>query len=158
MAEKKADKVADERLFTIPLRREWLKVPMNRRAKRSAAAIRAHLSRHMKVPERNIRISAGINDTLWARGAGKPPARIRLKASLDASGILHAGLPDEKPPEAEKKKGEEPAKEERAKPEEPVKEEAGPAGKPGPANEEKTKESAKTAEAGKHGKPASRKE
>ena len=118
MVEKKTskDKSADERLLTVPLRREWLKAPLNRRARRSITAIRAHLSRHMKVPGADIRISAKLNDSIWIRGAGKPPARIRLKASLDAStGMLHARLPDEEAPKAEKKKGEKPAKEEEAK-------------------------------------------
>ncbi len=103
MAEKKHDKSkgapkpAEERLFTIPLRKGWLKVPLNKRAKRSITTIRAHLSRHMKVPEADIKVSAKINDAIWIRGAGKPPAKIRLKASLDAStGLLHAMLPDEK--------------------------------------------------------------
>lgn len=118
MAEKGSkERPAEERLFTVPLRREWLKASMNRRAGRSVAAIGGYLSRHMKVPEGNIRISAGINDALWIRGAGKPPARVRLKASLDASGILRAGLPDEKPPEKEEKgkKEDKQAKEEPAK-------------------------------------------
>ncbi len=120
MAEKKAskDKPAEERLLTVPLRREWLKATRNRRARRSITAIRAHLSRHMKVPEADIRISARLNDSIWIRGAGKPPARIRLKASLDAStGMLHARLPDEEAPKAEKKKGEKPKEEEAKKPE-----------------------------------------
>lgn len=105
MADKKADKPAEERLFTVPLRKEWLKVPMNKRAKRSVSTIRAHLSRHMKVPETEVKVSAKLNDEIWVRGAGKPPSKIRLKASLDlSSGHLHALLPDEKPPAKEEKK------------------------------------------------------
>jgi ribosomal protein L31E len=108
---------AEERLFTIPLRREWLKTTMNRRARRSIATIRGHLSRHMKVPEKDIRVSVKLNDSIWVRGAGKPPAKIRLKASLDAStGLLHARLPNEEAPRPEKKpaKGEKPADKEKA--------------------------------------------
>jgi large subunit ribosomal protein L31e len=158
MAEKKAskDKPAEERLLTVPLRREWLKATMNRRARRSITAIRSHISRHMNVPEADIRISARLNDSIWIRGAGRPPARIRLKASLDAStGMLHAMLPDEELPKPEKKKGEK-HKEEAAKPGEanaaPAgKPHEGEAGKPGePEGEaaptEKPKESTKPAE------------
>jgi large subunit ribosomal protein L31e len=95
---------ADERLFTVPLRKEFLKVPSNKRARRSVATIRSHLSRHMKTPESDVRLSGKLNDTIWTRGAAKPPGKIRLKASFDAStGHLNAMLPDEKPPEKDKK-------------------------------------------------------
>lgn len=112
MAEKKP---AEERLFTVPLRREWLKARKNRRARRSITTIRSHLSRHMKVPETDIRVSSKLNETIWLRGAAKPPAKVRLKASLDSStGMLHALLPDEKPPEPKKEKPEKGAKPEEA--------------------------------------------
>lgn len=157
---------ADERLLTIPLRREWLKAPMNRRARRSITTIRGHLSRHMKVPGSDIRISAKLNDAVWTRGAGKPPARIRLKASLDAStGLLHARLPDEeapkskdkKPPKEEKpakagepekeaeKKEEAKPKEEKAVEAEPVPQEK-PSGKAAETKESDEADSEKTAE------------
>jgi ribosomal protein L31E len=153
MAEKSGDKGAptDERLFTVPLRKEWLKVPMNKRARRSAKTIKSHLSRHMKVPETAIRISGELNKALWIRGAGKPPGKIRLKASFDAkAGLLHATLPDEKPPVKEEKKGKDAATEEagkappvkgEAKTEEAPKEEPS---KEEPAKEEKTEKSEPT--------------
>jgi large subunit ribosomal protein L31e len=108
---------ADERLFTVPLRKEWLKTPLNKRAKRSLKTIKSHLSRHMKVPEASVRVSGELNKSIWIRGAGKPPSKIRLKASFDvSSGILHATLPDEKAPEKDKKaKGEEAKKAEAVK-------------------------------------------
>jgi len=95
---------ADERLFTVPLRKEFLKVPSNKRAKRSVSTIRSHLSRHMKAPESDVKLSGKLNDAIWTRGAAKPPGKIRIKASFDAStGHLNAMLPDEKPPEKDKK-------------------------------------------------------
>lgn len=94
---------ADERLFTIPLRKSWLKVPRNKRSKRSISTIRAYLSRHMKAPEADIRISAKLNDNIWVRGAAKPPGKVRIKASFDAeAGLLFASLPDEVPSPAKK--------------------------------------------------------
>jgi large subunit ribosomal protein L31e len=102
---------ADERLFTVPLRKSWLKVPKNRRAKRSVNTIRSFLSRHMKAPEADIRISSKLNDTIWIRGAAKPPGKVRIKASFEPeAGLLFAGLPDEAPPAADKgKKSEKPS-------------------------------------------------
>jgi large subunit ribosomal protein L31e len=96
---------ADERLFTVPLRKEWLRVPLNKRAKRSVKTVRSFLSRHMKIPDTDIKISAKLNDAIWKRGAGKPPSKVRIKSSFDAKeGTLFARLPDEKPPEKEAKK------------------------------------------------------
>jgi ribosomal protein L31E len=119
MADKKTPgKAAEEKLFTVPLRREWLKVPQNKRARRSVRTVRGFLVRHMKVPEHDIRISAKLNDSIWMSGAAKPPAKVRIKATFDAeSGLLHAGLPDEVPPvkEDKKKKKESPPKEEDVK-------------------------------------------
>jgi large subunit ribosomal protein L31e len=90
---------AEEKLFTIPLRKEFLKVPMNKRAKRSMNTIRKFLSRHMKVPETEVRISPMLNQTIWVRGAAKPPSKVRIKATLDMKeGLLFAGMPDELPP------------------------------------------------------------
>jgi ribosomal protein L31E len=150
---------ADEMLLTIPLRREWLKAPRNRRARRSITTIRAFLSRHMKVPETDIRISARLNNTIWVGGAGKPPAKIRIKASLDAStGLLHARLPDEEAPKPEKKgkeeKPEKPGepKKEPEKKEEASKEEEKPAEKPEeskPKEPEKKELKTETPEKGK---------
>ena len=98
MADQKPQK-AEEKLFTVPLRKEWLKVPLNKRAKRSVNTLRSFLSRHMKVPAESVKVSAKLNDSIWTRGAGKPPSKVRIKASLDIKeGLLHAMLPDEKPP------------------------------------------------------------
>ncbi len=102
----KPSPAADEKLFTIPLRKEWLKAPLNKRARRSINTIRAFLSRHMKIPETEIKISAKLNNAIWFRGAGKPPSKMRIKASFDAeAGLLHAVLPDEElSPRKEKEK------------------------------------------------------
>ena len=95
-AAKQSRPAAEEKLFTIPLRKQWLKVPKNKRAKRSINTIRAYLSRHMKIPETEVRISPKLNDSVWIRGAGKPPGRTRIKASFDAeAGMVFASLPDE---------------------------------------------------------------
>ena len=103
-AAKQPKPAAEEKLFTIPLRKQWLKVPKNKRAKRSISTIRAYLSRHMKIPETEVRISTKLNDSVWIRGAGKPPGRTKIKASFDAeAGMVFASLPDEVFPIKDKK-------------------------------------------------------
>jgi len=92
---KKTDSAAElpERIYTVPLRGEWLRGPRIKRAGRSVAAIRKFLSRHMKVG--TVKISEKLNEQLWARGLKKPPASIKVKAQMNEEGIVTARLPDE---------------------------------------------------------------
>ena len=72
-----------EREYTIPLRREFLKVPGYRRAGRAAKAIKQFIAKHMKVPERDIgkvKMDIYLNSEIWFRGKVNPPSRIRVKA------------------------------------------------------------------------------
>ncbi len=108
-----------ERIYTIPLRREWLKARKNYRACRSVSAVKAFLSRHMKSD--SVMISESLNQFLWKRGVHKPPSRIRVKASLDDEGRIRAMLPEEKM-ETDKKESKPPEKTEKEKPEQTVRE------------------------------------
>lgn len=80
-----------ERIYTIPLRKEWMKVPRHKRAKKTMKAIKQFLARHMKVPDRDInkiKIDRIINESVWSRGIKKPPYKITIKAVKDAEGMV----------------------------------------------------------------------
>ncbi|MBI4147891.1 50S ribosomal protein L31e [Candidatus Woesearchaeota archaeon] len=99
-----------ERTFTIPLRKEWLKAPKYRRAKRTIAAVRDFLTQHMKPVE--LKLGTYLNLEIWKHGINNPPARIRVTAKKDDKGVVMAelfGAPVEKPKEEKKtaKKAEE---------------------------------------------------
>ncbi|MBI4181956.1 MAG: 60S ribosomal protein L31 [Candidatus Aenigmarchaeota archaeon] len=104
---------AAERVMTIPLRKEWVKQGTPRRANRSINVIRETLGRHLHVDD--VRLSAGVNDQIWARGNRKPPARIRVAVTVE-EGVARARLPEEKLPLMEKAKE---TKVEKVKPETP---------------------------------------
>lgn len=70
----------ESRTYTVPLRREWLKVPKWRRSKRAAAALRAFLLKHTKANQ--VRIGKWANESLWARGAKSPPSKITVTVSI----------------------------------------------------------------------------
>lgn len=89
MAEKK---LADERIYTIPLKREVLKSPRVKRSPRAIRTIHAFLERHMKSDD--IRISQKVNEAVWIRGIHKPPAKIKVKAKREGE-TVYALLPDE---------------------------------------------------------------
>ncbi|MBN2330188.1 MAG: 60S ribosomal protein L31 [Candidatus Aenigmarchaeota archaeon] len=102
MAKKKEPEVKSEHVFTIPLRSEWLGTRRVMRAKRSVSTIRGFIIRNTRA--KSVRISAKLNDSLWAGGAKNPPSRIRVKASVDSEGVASVKLPHEITLEEEKKK------------------------------------------------------
>ena len=72
-----------EREYTIPLRKEWTKVPRYKRTAKSIKAIKEFIAKHMKVPNRDldkVKIDSYLNNEIWYRGSATPPARISVKA------------------------------------------------------------------------------
>lgn len=73
--------MAEEKLYTIPLRNEWLKVSKWRRAKRAAGTLRTFLIRHTKA--KKVRIGRWLNEEIWSQGAHNPPGRVTVKVTKD---------------------------------------------------------------------------
>ncbi len=119
-----------ERIYTIPLRREYLKVPRWKRAKKAMKAIREFTVRHMKVEADNVKISNAVNEVIWEGGGKRVPPKITVKMIKEEE-IVHVLLPDE-----ELKKKEEKKKEKKEAP----KEEKKPEVKEEKKNEEKVEE------------------
>ena len=99
--------MAEEKLFTIPLRREWLRVPRWRRSKRAVDAVRAFTLRHAKVSE--VKIGRWLNLEIWGKGAKNPPGKVSVKISKDKdiAKVELAKLPPKALREAEKLKSKE---------------------------------------------------
>ena len=66
-----------ERLYTIPLRKEFRKAPNYERTSRSITAIRDFVKKHMK--NENVKIGKYLNLEIWKHGRKNPPARIKVK-------------------------------------------------------------------------------
>ena len=73
--------MAEEKTFTIPLRREWLKVPRWRRTKRAVSEIRTFVIKHAKTKE--AKIGKWLNLSLWAKGAKNPPGKVTVNISKE---------------------------------------------------------------------------
>ena len=73
--------MAEERIYTIPLRKEFMKAPSYRKTKRALSAIKQFLTRHMKAEE--VKIGKYLNLELWKDGRKNPPPRIKIKAVKD---------------------------------------------------------------------------
>lgn len=81
-----------ERQYTIPLRKEWLKVPLYRRAEKASRAIKEFLTRHMRAEPENIKIGRWLNEQVWQRGIKNPPHKVRVNVSKDDKGIVRVEL------------------------------------------------------------------
>jgi large subunit ribosomal protein L31e len=94
------DKKTGERVYSIPLRREWVRQPRVKRAPAGVAAVRKFLEKHTKS---EVKLSSGLNELLWAGGIKSPPGRIKVAVELK-DGIAFARLPQEKPVQERAKK------------------------------------------------------
>ncbi|MDI3473880.1 MAG: large subunit ribosomal protein L31e [Candidatus Woesearchaeota archaeon] len=100
MADKKSKENELERVYNIPLRREFLKVPKYKRSKKAVKAVREFLSRHMKSDE--VIIDNSINMALWHNGGENPPHHIKVVAKKDNEGKVRAELFGAKKKESKK--------------------------------------------------------
>ncbi len=101
-----------ERTYNVPLRKEFMKAPKYRRAKKALNALREFLARHMKSD--NVKIGLYLNKKIWERGFRHPPHHIKLTAIKDEKGVVTAelfGAPKPKPKEDKSKKTKEIQKE-----------------------------------------------
>ena len=111
MAEKKKKderKVVLERVYVVPLRKEWLKAPNWRRTKKAVSALKDFAAKHMKAE--TVRLGKYINKELWKHGIQNPPHKVKVNCSKDDKGMVTVelvGAPVEKPKEEKKKKTEE---------------------------------------------------
>jgi len=67
-----------ERIYTIPLRKEFLKAPKYKRTARAIRAIRKFIQKHMKNDD--VRIGKYLNLEVWEHGRKNPPSKIQVKA------------------------------------------------------------------------------
>ena len=108
-----------ERIYIIPLRREFQKVPNYKRASKARRAVREFLIKHMKAKE--VKIGKYLNEEIWKNGPKNPPHKVNVKA-IKEEDIVRAelvGAPVEAPEPEKKKKG---SKKEKSKLEEKVEE------------------------------------
>lgn len=90
--------IVEERFYTIPLRRAWIRPP-KQRTPRAMRIIRSFVEKHMKIgvtkeaeeetdeeKEERLIISAELNEKVWLRGIEKPPRRIKVRVVKDSEG------------------------------------------------------------------------
>src|SRR3989338_223654 len=127
MAKKEPEaKIVLERVYNVPLRKEFMKAPNWRRTEKAVTALRQFIAKHMK--SENVIIGKYANQYLWKDGIKNPPHHIKVTAQKDDKGKVSAELAElsakakreigkeeglkkkKEEKEAQKKKGEEEAK------------------------------------------------
>lgn len=82
--------MALERSYNIPLRKEFMKVPRYKRAKKAATALKEFLLKHMKGED--VKIGKNLNMEIWKRGIRNPPHHIKVNAVKGDDNIIKAEL------------------------------------------------------------------
>lgn len=165
MAKKKAPapKAALEREYNVPLRKEFMKAPGYKRAKKAVTALKQFVSKHMKSDD--VSISKYANQHIWKDGIKNPPHHIKIKAIKDDKGKVTVELIEltgKAKREEAKLKAAKKAKEEKDKQKEaeknPLKAAAQRTSKPAEKKEDKATELEKTVEKVKEEKQEAAKE
>lgn len=95
--DKKQAKLVLERVYNVPLRHEFLKVPKYKRARKSILGLKKFLIRHMK-PEKEdngqfkVKIGKYLNLKIWEHGIKNPPHHVKLIAKKFDDGLVFAEL------------------------------------------------------------------
>ncbi len=82
--------MAIERVYNVPLRREWLKVPKYKRAKKAIFALKRFLSRHMK--SQDVFIGKKLNEFIWQSGIRAPPHHVKINVVKEDDGKVYSEL------------------------------------------------------------------
>ncbi len=82
--------MAEPRTYTIPLRKEWLKAPKYKRAKKAVTAVREFIIHHMR--NENVLIGPKLNLKIWEHGIKNPPCRVKVTCYEDKEGIVRVEL------------------------------------------------------------------
>ena len=90
-----------ERVYNVPLRKEYMKVPRYKRAKKATSALRQFLQRHMRSEQ--VKLGRDLNEEVWRRGIKKPPHHIKVTVTKDKEGLVKADLFGKKEKSSKKK-------------------------------------------------------
>ena len=90
---KKEAKVILERSYNVPLRKEWLKAPMHKRAKKAIRGLRLFIARHMKAEDmESVKVERWANEKIWSRGTTNPPHHLAVITKKYDDGTVRVEL------------------------------------------------------------------
>jgi ribosomal protein L31E len=69
-----------ERNYIIPLRKEFQKAPVYKKAQKAAYAAKEFLQKHMKME--NVKLGRHLNMRIWQNGPRNPPAKVEVHVEI----------------------------------------------------------------------------
>ncbi|HEQ78489.1 MAG TPA: 50S ribosomal protein L31e [Euryarchaeota archaeon] len=78
--------MAEERIYTIPLRDVKENVPSSKRAAKAIRYIKKFVAKHMK--NENVKLSESVNKKVWERGIKKIPSKVRVRVKTQEDGSV----------------------------------------------------------------------
>jgi len=83
-------KIVLERVYNVPLRKEFRKVARWRRTEKAVTALRQFVVKHMK--SEDVNISKYANQLLWKNGIKNPPHHVKVSVKKDDKGKVMVEL------------------------------------------------------------------
>ena len=68
--------MAEEKIYTVPLRKGFLKAPGYDRSRKAKVTLKEFLEKHLK---KEVKIGKYLNLELWKRGRKHPPSKIQVR-------------------------------------------------------------------------------
>lgn len=84
------EEIQEERIYVVPLAKDYMKTPNWNRTKRAIKTLRKFVERHMK-PEA-LYVSQEVNERLWENGIKNPPRKIRVRVTKSVEGLVRVYL------------------------------------------------------------------
>jgi len=81
-----------ERIYTIPLRKEFQKAPKYKYTSKAVRALKKFVTKHTK--SENVKIGKYLNEKLWKNGPKNPPSKVKVNITKDKENITHVELID----------------------------------------------------------------
>lgn len=99
--------MADEKQFILNVRKDILKKPLYKRAKKAISSIREQTGKAMHVKPENVKICKELNEMVRSRGKHNPPTKYKLHATMvdefalvELQGITFPQKKEKKAPDA----------------------------------------------------------
>ena len=86
------EEIQEERIYTVPLAKEFMKTKNWKRTKKAVKALRQFAVRHMKPEADMVFISQDVNERLWENGIKNPPRKIRVRMTKSVEGLVRVYL------------------------------------------------------------------
>ena len=94
--------MADEKIYTVPLRKGFLKAPKYDRTKKAVRVLKSYLEKHLK---KEVKIGKYLNLDLWKHGRQNPPGKIKIRVEEVEDKLIAELINAPRPVVEEKKEG-----------------------------------------------------